>query len=149
MNFGELAILLDSVNYNYSFKVKDEIAEIGTLKTFQINYPDAVATLSQFTADKRDYSIEYWNYEDYDEYKTIVNIYAPPGEEFVEVPTNELLTFKNMKYSLKYTLVSPGKLVVLREFSNAREDIPANDYVNFKDFFAKILKAERKFIAFK
>jgi len=140
----------DSVTYDYRFKVKNEIAEIGSLSTFKIVYPDLVATLENFSADKRDFPVEYWNYETAEAYETIVHITAPAGKTFVELPKSESLSFKDMKFSIPYTLQSPDKLVVTREFSDGRDQqISPEDYIAFKAFFEKIVKAEQKFIAYK
>ena len=150
VSFTGLDKLDDSVSYEYSFKVKNEISEIGSLNTFKIVYPDIVATLDNFSADKRDFPVEYWNYETADAYETIVNITAPEGKSFVELPKGETVSFKDMKFSISYTLKSPNKLVVTRSFSDARDQqISTVDYPAFKAFFEKIVKAEQKFIAYK
>ncbi len=150
VRFNELDKLNDSVMYSYSYNVKNEIAEIGSLNTFRIVYPDIVASLNNFSADKRDYPIEYWNYEDADAYETVVTITAPDGKKFVELPAGESLTFKDMKFSIQYTLKTPNKLIVTRRFSNERQQqIAPEDYTAFKTFFEKIVKAEQKFIAYK
>lgn len=150
VEFDGLDKLNDSVMYTYNYKVKNEIAEIGSLNTFKIIYPDIVATLDNFSADKRDFPIEYWSYENADAYETTVNITAPAGKKFVELPKGESISFKDMKFSIQYTLKSPDKLVVTRKFSDGRQqEISPEDYIAFKAFFEKIVKAEQKFIAYK
>jgi hypothetical protein len=150
ISFKELNKLNDSVEYTYHYKVQNEIAEIGSLFTFKVAYPDLVATLDNFSSDKRVYPIEYWSYENADGYETVVNITAPTGKKFVELPKNETLSFKDLKYSIQYTLKADDKLVITRKFSNARaQQISAEDYPVFKSFFEKIVKAEQKFIAYK
>ena len=119
------------------------------IKTFKIIYPDVIASLDNFSSDERSYPIEYCSYEDVDYYETIVNITAPPGKKFIEVPLTETFSFKKLKYTLKYTLKAPDRLMVTRQFSNDRQNIPAKDYIDFKDLFEKIVKAEQKFIAYK
>ncbi len=150
VTFSGLDKLDDSVSYNYSYKVKNEVSEIGSLNTFKIVYPDIVATLDNFSADKRDFPIEYWNYETADAYETVVNITAPVGKTFVELPKGETISFEDMKFSISYTLKSPNQLVVIRKFSDARDQqISPENYAAFKAFFEKIVKAEQKFIAYK
>ncbi|HSV11972.1 MAG TPA: transglutaminase domain-containing protein, partial [Hanamia sp.] len=150
LSFSELDKLTDSVQYNYHYKVQNEVAEIGSLFTFKVVYPDIVATLDNFSSDKRVYPIEYWNYENADSYETTVNITAPAGKRFVELPKNETLSFKDLKYSIQYTLKADDKLVITRKFSDARgQQISPEDYPVFKSFFEKIVKAEQKFIAYK
>lgn len=147
--FGDLTTLSDSVSYTYSYKVKNEISEIGSMNTFRVVYPDIVASLNNFSADERTYPIEYWNYEDVDLYETVVIVTAPTGKKFVELPESETLTYKDSKFSLQYKLLSPDKLVITRKFSSERTNIPAAEYLGFKSFFEKIVKAEQKFIAYK
>ena len=150
VKFGDLEKLTDSVEYNYGFRVKNEVSEIGSLKTFRIVYPDVVASLDNFSADSRVYPIEFWSYETVDLYETVVNITAPAGTKFSEVPNTETLTFKDLKYSIQYNLKTPDKLTIVRRFTNTRQQqIPADDYAGFKSFFEKIIKAENKFIAYK
>jgi hypothetical protein len=149
VSFKDFDKLEDSVVYSYSFRVKNEISEIGAIKTFRISYPDVIASLDNFSADTRTYPVEYWGYENTDVYETVVTITAPAGTKFIELPVTETLTFKDMKFTLQYTLKAPDKLVVTRKFTNSRQNIPAEDYVAFKSFFEKIVKAEQKFIAFK
>lgn len=149
LNFKDLVQLNDSVEYSYSYRVKNEIAEIGSLKTFRVVYPDVVASLDNFTADTRTYQLEYWKYENADSYETVVNINAPAGTKFVELPASESHSFKDMKFTIQYTLRSPNKLVITRKFTNGRQNIPASDYASFKSFFEKVVKAEQKFVAYK
>lgn len=149
LRFGDLEKLTDSVNYSYSYKVKDEISEIGSMQTFRISYPDVVASLNNFTAETRSLPIKYTDYEDVDTYETLVTITAPDGKKFIELPSDEVLSFKQMKFSISYKLLNPGKLSVVRRFSSDRKNIPAEDYTAFKTFFEKIIKAEQKMIAIK
>ncbi|HEX7844495.1 MAG TPA: transglutaminase domain-containing protein, partial [Chitinophagaceae bacterium] len=149
LQFKQLEGLADSVEYSYAYKVKNEIAEIGAMKTFKITYPDIVASLDRFSADTRTYPIEYWTYENTDSYETIATITAPAGTKFIELPASESLGFKDMKFSITYTLKAPDKLVVTRKFTCNRQNIAASDYAEFKAFFEKIVKAEQKFIAYK
>ena len=149
VTFTDLDKLNDSVVYTYSYKVKNEISEIGSLQTFRVSYPDIVASLDKFSSDTRKYPVEYWSYEDADAYETIVNITAPTGKKFVELPGSETLNFKDTRYTIQYTLKAPDKLTITRKFTNGRQNIPAEDYAAFKSFFEKIVKLEQKFIAYK
>lgn len=150
LSFKGLASAEDSVSCDLSYKVTNEIAEIGTMRTFKIRYHDVVASLDKFSSDTRTYPIEYWNYEDADAYETTVNITAPTGRRFVEIPQSETYSFKNLNYSLKFVLKAPDRLIVTRKFTNDRpQQISPSDYKEFKSFFEKIVKQEQKFIAYK
>ncbi len=150
LSFTGLDHIIDSVTCTYSYKVKDAIADIGDLHTFQIVYPDIVATLDNFSSDTREYPVEYWNYENIDDYETVVYVDAPKGSKFSDLPSNISLSYKNMKYSITYNLKAPDKLVITRKFSNDRpQQISPQDYPAFKSFFEKIVKAEQKYIVYK
>ncbi len=150
LSFQGLDNLEDSVVCNFSYQVNNEVAEIGSMQTFKINYQDVVASVDKFSAEERTYPIEYWNYEDADLYETVVKITAPEGKKFIEVPASENFSFKNLKYSLQYSLKTPTTLVVTRNFINDRpQQILPADYPSFKAFFEKIVKLEQKFIAYK
>ena len=149
LSFKALDQLNDSIEYAYSYRVKDEISEIGSIKAFRIIYPDIVASLINFSAETRMYPVEYWSYEDIDDYESVVNITAPPGSKFIELPVTENFSFRDMKFSIQYTLKAPNKLTITRKFSSSRQNIPAVDYAGFKVFFEKIVKAEQKFISYK
>lgn len=149
ISFGGLDKLDDSVTYNYNYTVKNEISEIGSLQTFRITYPDIVASLDKFSSDTRISPVEYWSYEDADAYETIVNISAPAGKKFIELPASETLSFKDIKFTIQYTLKAPDQLVVTRKFTSSRQNIAPSDYTAFKTFFEKIVRAEQKFIAYK
>lgn len=149
VKFNALDKLNDSVDYVYNYRVKNEISEIGSMKTFRMVYPDIVASLNNFSADTRTYPVQYWYYEDVDRYEATVNITVPATSKFVELPTSENFTFKDMKYSIQYTLKAPNKLTIIRKFSSNRQNISPADYADFKAFFEKIVKAEQKFIAYK
>jgi hypothetical protein len=149
LTFSDLGELSDTVSFAYSYKVKDEVAEIGSLNTFRISYPDVVATLSNFSDDERLYPIEYNDFEDADIYETIVNIELPVGKKFVELPIQEAHKFGNMQFSMKYQLTAPNKLTITRKFVSERKAIPAEKYLEFKTFFERIIKAEQKMIAYR
>lgn len=149
LGFSDMNELVDSIRYSYNYRVKDEIAEIGSLQTFRVVYPDVVATLNNFSADERKYPIEYFNYEDADIYETTVKIEVPASKKFIEIPANETLKFGNMQFSVKYQLVAPNKLTITRKFISERKIIPAEKYAEFRAFFEKIIKAEQKMIAYK
>ena len=149
VNFNGLDKLDDSVMYTYNYTVKNEISEIGSLKTFRVAYPDVVASLDKFSSETRISPVEYWTYEDADDYETVVNITAPAGKKFVELPASETLSFKGIQFAIKYTLKTPDKLVITRKFTSDRQNVSASDYPAFKTFFEKIVRAEQKFIAYK
>jgi len=140
--------LADSVTLKYQFRIKDEIAEIGSLHTFKLPFVDVVASLSKLPAGTREYPLNYNKFEDTDVYETTILVELPPGKKLVELPAGEELTFGGLRYSLVYSSPAPDKLQVKRKFTSDRNEIPANKYVDFRTFMEKIVKAEQKMIAY-
>lgn len=140
--------LVDSASIHYTYRVKDEIAEIGSMRTFKLQYPDVVGLLSHFPANTRRYPVNYNAYEDTDYYETLIRVDLPEGKKFLELPANEAVTFRNMSYKLTFRLVTPTQLEVVRTFSSNRNAIPASEYPAFKVFLEKVVKAEQKMIGF-
>lgn len=146
--FTNLAEVEDSITMRYKFKLKDEVAEIGALRSFKLPFIDVVATLNKFTPATRVYPIDYNEYEDTDVYQTSISVAIPKGKKLVELPSNENFSFGKMNYSLTYTLTSTGNLEVVRKFTSDRNEIPAKDYAAFRAFIEKIVKVEQRMIAF-
>ncbi|MFT4019325.1 MAG: DUF3857 domain-containing protein [Agriterribacter sp.] len=139
----------DSIRYTCEYNVQNEVAELGDIKMVKIPFGDAVATVDNFSLSERKFPVEYWRYEDVDEYETVVEITAPAGTKFYEIPKDEKLSFVNGIYSLQYQLKGENKLVVTRKASIKKTTIPVEGYAAMKDFLNKIVKAEARYIAFK
>ncbi|SDC16439.1 DUF3857 domain-containing protein [Niabella drilacis] len=149
LKFSGLEDLTDSVTYQFSYLVNDQVSEVGPMSAFKINYHDVVATMDKFPAEKRTQPVEYWNYENTDAYETRVTVFAPAGMKFSASPASVSLTFKDLEYSLQFQLISPAKLQVTRKFTNNRQQFyAAEDYDGLRSFFEKIVKAEQKFIGY-
>jgi hypothetical protein len=149
VSFWGLDELADSVGYKYNCTIKNEIAEVGDMSMFKIPFGDIVATIDNFSKDTREFPLEYWQYEDTDEYETIINIKVPAGKKLIELPKSETFQFNKNIYSIQYKMTGSNNLTVTRKAKLIREVIPSSDYNVFKDFMNKIVKAESKYIAFK
>jgi tetratricopeptide (TPR) repeat protein len=147
--FRGLSGTTDSVGYSFNATVSNEVVEVGDMHMIKIPFTDVIATMDNFTKDDRQFPLEYWQYENSDEYETKVTIECPAGAHFIEVPKGESYTFRNSSYSIQYVPAGPHKLTVVRKAMLERGDIPASEYKAMKDFFGKIVKAESKYIAFK
>ena len=115
---------------------------------FKIPFGDVVATIDNFSKDSRQFPLEYWRYEDADEYETVINIRIPAGKKLIELPKTETFLFNKSTYSIQFK-VTGSNVTVTRKAKLVRENIASPDYNAFKDFMNKIIKAEAKYIAFK
>ena len=148
VSFKGLSDLVDSVSYKYTCTIKNEVAEVGDMSMFKIPFGDVVATIDNFSKETRQFPLEYWRYEDTDEYETIINIKIPAGKKLVELPKTQTFQFNKCTYSIQYKMTG-GNVTVTRKAKLIRENITSADYSAFKDFMNKIIKAEAKYIAFK
>lgn len=149
VSFKGLDQLVDSVEYDYECVIKNELIEVGDLRMFRIPYGDAIATIDNFSAETRKFPLEYWRYEDVEEYETVVNIKIPSGKKIAEVPADQTFTFNKSTYSLKFVKNGPDKLTVIRKAKMNRENVLPSQYAEMKNFLNNIIKAESKYIAFK
>lgn len=149
VSFTALDTLADSINYKYAYTVKNEVAAVGAMSMFKIPFGDIVATIDNFSLDERKFPIEYWRYEDADEYEFAVNIQLPAGKQFIELPSDQSFKFKKNTYSIKFIRTGKDKLTVVRKASLLRDDILSSEYSALKEFFNNIIKTESKYIAFK
>jgi len=149
VNFKGLDALEDSVAYTYSFVVKNELIEVGDMNMVKVPFGDVVATMDNFSKDKREFPVEYWRYEDADNYETVITVNIPAGKKLIEVPKSESFQFGKNSYSIEFLPVGDNKLQITRKAKLERNDISPNEYGSFKEFLNKIVKVESKYIAFK
>lgn len=148
VSFTGLTDLSDSLITNYSYTVKNELIEAGSMKMIKVPFMDIIATLENFSLDKRQFPIEYWNYENVDEYQTSVIIQLPEDKKEIEIPVNENLHYKNSIYSVSY-IKDGNRIKIIRSVKIDRQNITPDNYDEFKNFFSQIVDAEAKYIVFK
>lgn len=149
VNYTLLDVLQDSVVYDYSYSVKNEVIEIGELKTFKVPYSDIFVRADHFIEEERKFPISYWKYEDTDEYLEEMTIQLPAGKLFIEIPKDVELSFNGTKYKLTFKKVSPTLVKIYRSVKINKADIPTADYLKFKQFVNDVTAIEGKYIAFK
>jgi hypothetical protein len=148
-SIGNLNTLQDTSNYRIQYTVKNEVLQIGEINSFKIPFQYVFVKPDAFTEPSRETPLSYWNYENVDQYRDVVNIELPAGKTFNEVPKDAILDFKGMTYQLKYVQSAPGILKVTRAIKVEREDIAVADYPAWRTFVEAILEAEARHIAFK
>jgi predicted Zn-dependent protease len=149
ISFKGLDELVDSVIYNYTYSVKNEVVEVGEMKMLKIPFTDVIATVDNFSLDKRQFPVEYWSYENTDEYETVIHLEAPKGKQFIEIPKDQSFTFRNNRYSIQFIKKQPDKLTIVRKASLQRDNISPAEYSEFLNFFNQIVKVESKYVVFK
>jgi transglutaminase-like putative cysteine protease/predicted Zn-dependent protease len=148
LSFTGLKELSDSLTTHYAYVVKNEVIEAGSMKMIKAPFIDVIATLENLSLDKREFPIEYWNYENTDAYETNITIQLAAGQKFLEIPENKNFSYKESSYSVKYVMEGE-KLKVHRSVNLQRQNIDPKDYEDFKKFFNEIVDSESKYIVFK
>lgn len=148
VKFMGLEELADSVTLDYSYSVKNEVIEAGSMKMIKIPLLDVVASIDNLSLDKRQFPVEYWRYENTDVYESNITVELQPGQKFLEVPEDQSFTFNKSVYQIKYTKV--GDALKVRRYARLdRSNVLPADYEKFKKFFNDIIEAESKYIVFK
>ena len=106
-------------------------------------------TSSIINYEKRNYPIEYLQYEKLDEYYNSYDLLIDNGKRFIEIPENSKLSFKDHRYEITYELVKDNHLKVKIYSKPSSKNIDPDDYAEFKAYVKSILDAEKKFIGFK
>ncbi|HEY0067495.1 MAG TPA: transglutaminase domain-containing protein, partial [Flavisolibacter sp.] len=148
VKFIGLDDLGDSVTLDYSYSVKNEVIEAGSMKMIRIPLLDVVASIDNLSLDNRQFPLEYWRYENTDVYESNITVELQPGQKFLEVPEDQSFTFNKSSYQIKYTRV--GDALKVRRYARLdRGNVLPADYEKFKKFFNDIIEAESKYIVFK
>jgi transglutaminase-like putative cysteine protease/thioredoxin-like negative regulator of GroEL len=149
VKFGSFNSSFDTLHYNAIYTVKNEVIEIGEMKSFKTPFFYVFLDADNFTAEERAFPISYWKYEDKDEYLEDLTISLPDGKQFTEMPKDVDLNFNGTTYTIKYKKIEGGKIKVVRAININRDVIPAADYPAFKQFLEDALAAESKYLAYK
>lgn len=140
--------IANSIKYSADLTFKEKASKIGKYFVLKVPYIENAYTADLISEEKRDYQINYLDYENTDEYRTTFDVYIADGNIFTEIPANTELTFKNHSYSRKYTKVAPNHLRITVVAKTSFENISVEDYAKFKDYVSKILEAKDSMIGF-
>lgn len=149
VTFTALDERLDSISTTTQFSVSNEVKKIGAQSAFLVPYMSSIFTNDPINTDDRHYEIEYWNYENTDIYETYLDIFLPAEKSFVDVPQNQTLAFRDIRYSLTFDLLAPNHLHIERTGYINRNNIKPAEYVDFRSFVTKILELEGAYLTFK
>jgi hypothetical protein len=138
----------NSIKYSADLTFKEKASKIGKYFVLKVPYIENAYTADLISEEKRDYQINYLDYENTDEYRTTFDVYIASGNVFTEIPANTELVFKNHSYSRKYTKVAPNHLRITVVAKTSFENISVEDYAKFKDYVSKILEAKDSMIGF-
>jgi hypothetical protein len=149
VRFEALDELEDSVSVSAKLLATNEVKKIGSVEAFTIPFFDIIFSVNPFTDETRKYDFEYWNYENADEYESVVEVTIPSGKVFEELPSNKDLSFHGIDYSISFASPVQNKVLVTRKVKMNRANIAPSEYAAFKEFATNILDIESTYISYK
>ena len=136
------------INYDYSYTVEDVFNDVGGMYILKLPWADNATITSFLSTETRNYPIALWKYTSRDKEKETITISLPSGKKLMKVPTNIVLHNKYFNYSVKYKKRG-NKLELIREFEFNVDEIKPADYKEFKNLYEKVIKSDKKQLAFK
>ncbi len=139
----------DYISFETQFSIPERLQSVGSLKISNIPFIQNIYTRDIITLEQRKYDIEYYKYENVNEYHSTTTINIPEGKIITEIPESKNFTFKNHSYTLKFEKTSPTTIVVSRSATVSWEKIKPEDYANFKKYVEDVITTEEQIIGFK
>lgn len=138
-----------AVSFKTDLTLNKKMSSIGSIKIMQLPIISHPYENSIIQLEKRNYIIDYIQYETVDTYKTEYIIEINEGETFVEVPESKSFKFKNHEYSITYEVSKPNELKVTIDCTTPYDNINPEDYAEYKTYVKGILDAEAEYVGFK
>lgn len=148
LHFTNLQNLEDSVSYDLSFTVKDDVNQIAGMSIIKLPWTDAFGSMGFLTQNKRNAPFEIWQMGLGKEEKEIITLPFPSNTKLAEIPKDIHYTCGALTYSITYK-ITPKALIATRELSVDKDRVNTGDYDTLKDFFTKVSIADSKQYAIK
>lgn len=149
LSFGDLKALSDTLTYDYSFQVKNELTEVVGIKICRLPWSEGFRSLDFLSLEKRDFPFLLWTLRSEESNREVMTIQLPKDKALAEMPKNVVLSCPSADYSMTYTTPSPGVLKAVREFKRKKDIVPVAEYEAFREFFNKVAESDMKQIGFK
>jgi tetratricopeptide (TPR) repeat protein len=149
LRFNDLKSLNDTIVYDYSFTIKNELTEVVGIKIFRIPWSEGVRSLDFLSLETRHFPFLVWNYNASELSREVMNIEIPKGKLLAEQPKSVALTCSAADYNLTWTTPAPGKLKAVREIKYKKDIVKPEEYAEFREFFNKVAEADSKQLGFK
>lgn len=137
------------LTFETKFYITEKPQTLGSLKIMDIPFLDKVYTRDIVALENRKYDIDYFNYETSNSYKSTVILNIPQDKKFTEIPESKMFTYKEHNYQIKYELVNPNVLKVIRNVDLVWNKISSTDYLDFKKFVDEVIAAEEQIVGYK
>lgn len=136
------------LSYDYNFVRNNPFTRITGLEIFRIPFTDTYDD-SFFIADAtRKFPLELRFYNVAEEFTEELIIHIPEGKELAEMPEDMEFECSVGRYKVVFGM-EDNKLVANRELTYFNDVVTPDEYVEFKDFFMKMLASDTRQIALK
>jgi len=149
LSFADLKTLSDTLEYDYSFQVKNELTEVVGIKIFRLPWSEGFRSLDFLSLEKRDFPFQLWTLRMEESNREVITVQVPKDKMLAELPKNVVLSCPAADYSMTYTMSSPGVMKAVREFKRKKDLVNVNEYDAFREFFNKVAESDMKQIGFK
>ncbi|MEM6721395.1 MAG: DUF3857 domain-containing protein [Bacteroidota bacterium] len=130
--------------------LEQKAKKIGSISVVELPHIANAYNNSIINFEKRNYPIEYIQYENVDHYITEYELMIPEGKKFIEYPENIELSFKKHSYKIVFDLKKENQLNVTIEAKVDKENnIIPEEYEDFKKYVAAALEGKESLIGYK
>ena len=147
-----LETVSDSIVYTFEYSAKDVLSEVGAgMRLLKLPWSGQIKSTPEFLSlDKRTYDIDFWQYSIDDAEVEVMQIIIPPALRLVELPKAMNYSSSVADYSLKFerkgnTITATRKMTYKKD----HDKISVKEYEAMRDFFAKVVKADKTQLAFR
>jgi predicted Zn-dependent protease len=148
MTFRDLDKFSDSLNYEYSYNVKNEISDVAGMKIFRLPWAEKIGSLEFMASETRNFPFLLWTMFEAEVMKETITLTLPTGKKLLEVP--QAVNISSAFADFKMTFEQKGdKLLAVRELIPKKDIVSTKEYPEFRDFFNKVAEADMKQYAFK
>ena len=137
------------ITFETKFTITEKLKSVGNLKITELPFLDKVYTRDIISLETRKYDIQYFNYENSLNYNNTIVLNIPENQKFTEVPESKSYQYKNHKYDIKFELIKPNSLKVIRTVATPWDNITVAEYADYKKYVDEIIATEEQIVGFK
>jgi len=130
----------------YRVSAPSYLSEAGQFKLLKLHWADKLSSRPAPAQEKRKFDYYYWPYADRVEER--IEIRLPAGYEPLELAKDVKLTSAIADYSLRFTYAN-GVITGQREMVNKKAIVSPQEYVEFKQFYNRVVKEDDRSILLK
>lgn len=140
------------ISYKYVYVATDVLTEVGGgMKLLKLPWSDQVSAIPEFLSlEKRVFDIDYWEWTNDDSEVEVMEIAIPATMKLVELPKNVVISSSVADYSLSFEKKG-DKVIATRKmvYKQDHDRITTAEYEAVRDFYGKIVKADKTQLAFR